>query len=57
MEKSKEKYMEDARERYIVVKMDGTSETLVKRNFREVIDDVGDDGVWQITKLDFEEIE
>ena len=48
----------DARERYIVVMMNGTSMTLVKRNFREVLDEVGDDDkVWQITKLDFEEIE
>ena len=47
----------DARERYIVVMMNGTSMTLVKRNFREVLDEVDDDKVWQITKLDFEEIE
>ena len=46
----------DAKERYIVVMMDGTSKTLVGRNFKEVIEAVGDDGVWQITKLDFEEI-
>lgn len=53
----------DAKERYVVVMMNGKNYTMVKRNFREVIDELendedgGDDKVWQITKLDYEEIE
>ena len=53
----------DAKERYVVVMMNGKNYTMVKRNFREVIDELendddgGDDKVWQITKMDYKEIE
>ena len=49
----------DARERYMVVLMDGTSMMVLARNFREVLDtaDVKDDEIWQMTKMDYKEIE
>lgn len=43
------------KERYIVAKMDGTMLTVVAYTFAEVLEQVKDDDIWQITKLFFDE--
>ena len=45
----------DKRERYIVCLMDGTQENVLAYNFREVVDQFGEDEIWQITKMFYEE--
>ena len=38
-------------ERYIVAKMDGTTVTVLADTFEEVVNQFGENEIWQITKL------
>ena len=47
----------DGKEIYVVVKKDGTGANIIANTFAEVIDQIGDDNIWQITKQFYEQEE
>lgn len=47
--------MED-KERYVVCTTDGKAYTMVGKTFGQILQEFGEANVWQILRLDFEEV-
>lgn len=49
--------MEEKRERYLVSTTDGRTHCVVDTTFTEIVQKIGEENIWQIIKLDYEEAE
>ena len=47
----------DNKERYIVCTTDGHTYTMVGKTFGQILEELGEDNVWQMIRLDYEEEE
>lgn len=45
----------DAKERYMVALYDGSTINVIARNFTEILDEYGEDNVWMMIKLNYDE--
>lgn len=44
------------KERYIVCTTDGKTYTMVGKTFGQILEELGEDNIWQMIRLDYEEV-